>query len=87
MCYTLRYQVQVGICLGSLEFYHVYQQQACGHPAEVCVRLFLSFVPSCSLQLYFCLREIKSTFFGLVIKVPGYRSEVPGSIPDATTFF
>jgi hypothetical protein len=43
-------QVQVGICVGSLEFYHVYQcQQDRAHPEEVCVRLsvclFLSFFP------------------------------------------
>jgi hypothetical protein len=40
-------QVQIGICLGNLEFYHVYRcQQAWAHSAEVCVLLFLSFFPS-----------------------------------------
>jgi hypothetical protein len=32
------------------------------HPAEVCVRLLLSFFPSCSIYLYCCPREIKSAF-------------------------
>jgi hypothetical protein len=39
-------QVNVGICLGSSEFYHVYCcQQAWAHRAEVCIRLLLSSSP------------------------------------------
>jgi hypothetical protein len=29
----------------------------------------------------------KDRFCGLVVRVPGYRSRGPGSIPDATRFF
>jgi hypothetical protein len=43
-------QNKVRTFLGTLKFYHVYwSQQASAHPAEVCVRLFLSSSPSCTL--------------------------------------
>jgi hypothetical protein len=58
-------QVQVRICLGSSEFHHVHWcQQAWANPAEVCVRLCLSFFPhvpySYTVALEF--RESTSTF-------------------------
>jgi hypothetical protein len=51
-------QVQVGICLSSSEFYHIYWcQHAWAHPAEVCVRFYRFFL-SYSLQLYLALEKL-----------------------------
>jgi hypothetical protein len=36
--------------------------------------------------LWFLLLDVKDRLCGLVLRVPGYRSRGPGSIPDATIF-
>jgi hypothetical protein len=38
------------------------------------------------MMILFYLRPFLDRFCGLVVRVPGYRSRAPGSIPDATTF-
>jgi hypothetical protein len=38
------------------------------------------------LNLYVCYVEESRPPLGLVVRVPGYRSRGPGSIPGATTF-
>jgi hypothetical protein len=54
-------QVQIRICLGSLELYHIHWwQKAWTHPAEVCVRLFLWFFLHFLYSYTFALE--KSTF-------------------------
>jgi hypothetical protein len=51
-------QVQDGICLGSLEFYHVDRcKQVGAHPAEFFIRSY-RFFPSGSSQLHFCLEKL-----------------------------
>jgi hypothetical protein len=37
-------------------------------------------------QYLFCSLDHNNRLCGLVVKVPGYRSEIPSSIPDATRF-
>jgi hypothetical protein len=43
----------------------------------------------CIFSLYNFFKRINTAYdrlFGLVVRVPGYRSRGPGLIPDATTF-
>jgi hypothetical protein len=52
-------QVQVWVCLTSLDFYHVYRcKQAWAYSAKVCVRLFLSIFPHASYSYIFALEKL-----------------------------
>jgi hypothetical protein len=56
--YFMLVRFQVEICLGSLEFYHVYRcQQAWAHPAEVCA-CFYRFPPHVPYSYNFVLEKL-----------------------------